>query len=117
VAFFQDGEPLGERQRLPWTVSVNLGQIARRTVVSGQAFGTNGDFLGEDAVVLNAASQQIPVELLLGRPGSRCPGDRLGGPAGEGQSVVLKLDDRAVARWTECRASSQCPARTSMLPG
>ena len=46
VAFFQDGEPLGERQRLPWTVSVNLGQIAHRTVVSGQAFGTNGDFLG-----------------------------------------------------------------------
>lgn len=103
VAFFQDGEPLGERQRLPWTVSVNLGQIARRTVVSGQAFGTNGDFLGEDAIVLNAAPQQIPVELLLGPPGGAeaqvtVSVDRRAAV----ESVVLKLDDRAVARWTEC---------------
>lgn len=103
VAFFQDGEPLGERQRLPWTVSVNLGQVARRTVVSGQAFGTDGEFLGEDAIVLNAAPQQIPVELLLGPPGGAdaqvtVSVDR----QAKVESVVLKLDDRPVARWTEC---------------
>jgi Ca-activated chloride channel homolog len=103
VAFFQDGEPLGERQRLPWTVSVNLGQIARRTVVSGQAFASNGEFLGEDAIVLNAAPQQIPVELLLGPPGGAEARVTVSvDQQAKIESVVLKLDDRPVARWTEC---------------
>lgn len=112
VAFFRDGEPLGERQRLPWTVSVNLGQIAHRTVVSGQAYGTNGDFLGEDAIVLNAAPQQIPVELLLGPPGGAdaqvtVSVDR----QAKIESVVLKLDDRPVARWTECPCVVSVPRK------
>ncbi|HPS79924.1 MAG TPA: VWA domain-containing protein [Thermoanaerobaculaceae bacterium] len=112
VAFFQDGEPLGDRQRQPWTVSVSLGQIAHRTVVSGQAFGANGEFLGEDALVLNAPPQQIPVELLLGPPGgseAQVTVSVARGAAIEG--VVLKLDDRPVARWTECPCVVRLPRK------
>lgn len=110
VVFSRDGEVLVERQRLPWTVSVNLGQIARRTVVTAQAFAADGRYLGEDALVLNAPPQQIPVELLVGESTGDVTVVTVAVARDQAvESVVLKLDDRQVARWIVC----PCVARLS----
>ena len=66
MEFYQDAQMLYQRQRPPWTVSVPLGQVAKRTTVKAVAYGKDGSFLGEDAVVLNAPTNQLPVEILLG---------------------------------------------------
>lgn len=111
VAFARDGEPLGDRQRLPWTVSVNLGEVARRTVITAQAFGIDGRLIGEDAIVLNAPPQQIPVELLVGAPeGGTTPVTVAVGRDQETENVTLKLDDRPVARWVTCPCVVRLPS-------
>lgn len=111
VAFSRDGEPLGDRQRAPWTVSVSMGEVARRTVVAAQAFAADGRLLGEDALVLNAAPQQIPVELLVGKPmGAVTPVTVAIGRDQQTEDVVLKLDDRPVARWVSCPCVAQLPS-------
>jgi Ca-activated chloride channel family protein len=115
VEFFQDAQMLYQRQRSPWTVSVPLGQIAKRTTVRAVAYGKDGSFLGEDAVVLNAPSNQLPVEILLGPelPGAqgRQVTVSIGGAPGVTE-VVLRADDRAVARWTACPCVVQLSAET-----
>lgn len=111
VAFARDGEPLGDRQRLPWTVSVNLGEIARRTVITAQAFGVDGRLVGEDAIVLNAPPQQIPVELLVGAPqGGITVVTVAVGRDQETENITLKLDDRPVARWVTCPCVVRLPS-------
>ncbi len=110
VEFFQDDVPLVQRNRPPWTVSVNLGEVARRTVVRAVARGPEGRFLGEDAVVLNAPSGQVPVELLLG---DEAEGARLVtvavSPTAPVEEVTLLLDEAVVARWTACPCAVRVP--------
>ncbi|HPW55810.1 MAG: VWA domain-containing protein [Thermoanaerobaculaceae bacterium] len=111
VAFACDGEPLGERQRRPWTVSVNLGAIARRTVITAQAFARDGRLVGEDALVLNAPPQQIAVELMVGAPeGSTTLVTVAVRSDQQTESITLKLDDRAVARWVTCPCVVRLPS-------
>ncbi len=103
VEFLQDGRSMGIRNREPWTVSVPLGAVIRRTLIRAVAVDSRGRFLGEDAIVLNNPSGQLGVEILLGPPedGARratvsvTGGDRL-------SQVTLSVDDRRVARWAEC---------------
>lgn len=110
VAFSRDGEPLGERQRRPWTVSVNLGEVARRTVIVAQGFTADGRLIGEDALVLNAPPQQIPVELLVAHTGDESTVVTVAvGRDQVTESVVLKLDDRPVARWVGCPCVARLP--------
>lgn len=105
VEFFQDDEALVQRQRPPWTVSVNLGEVAKRTRVRAAAYRADGSFIGEDVLVLNGPSGQLPVEILLGpapKPGEpRRITVSVSSAAGL-DSVVLKGDDRELARWTAC---------------
>jgi len=113
VEFFQDGELLVRRQRPPWTVSVSLGNIAHKTVVRAVAYGSEGGFLGEDAIVLNAPSNQIPVAILLGPEPSS--GDArtvtvTTSGARDVAEVVLRVDDAPLARWTSC----PCVARIAL---
>ncbi|MEJ2581791.1 MAG: hypothetical protein P8127_09195, partial [Acidobacteriota bacterium] len=65
VEFFHDGSELGRRNRPPWTVSIPLGEIIRRTEVRAVALDARGTYLGEDAVILNNPSGQIGVRILL----------------------------------------------------
>jgi Ca-activated chloride channel family protein len=106
VEFFQDDRSLGRRNRPPWTVSVPLGQIVRRTMVRAIASDGQGRFLGEDAVVLNNPTGQIGVEILLAPEGSVRDGKRTVTVAVTGgkqiQQVTLTADDRQLARWAEC---------------
>ncbi|HPC82756.1 MAG TPA: VWA domain-containing protein [Thermoanaerobaculaceae bacterium] len=111
VAFARDGEPLGERRRAPWTVSVNLGAVARRTVITAQAYAADGQLLGEDAIVLNAPPQQIAVELLVGpMDAGTTPITVAVGRGEDTESVTLKLDDRPAARWRSCPCVVRLPS-------
>jgi VWFA-related protein len=106
VEFFQDARSLGRRNRPPWTVSVPLGAIVRRTTVRAVAADSQGRFLGEDAVVLNNPTGQIGVEILLAPEDSVRDGKRLVTVSVTGakqiQQVTLSVDDEQIARWAEC---------------
>ncbi len=65
VEFFNDGASLGRRNRAPWTVSIPLGDILKRTQISAIAYDADGNYIGEDALVLNSPSGQIGVQILL----------------------------------------------------
>jgi VWFA-related protein len=106
VEFFQDGESMGRKNRAPWTISVPLGQIVRRTTIRAVATDTKGRFLGEDAVVLNNPTGQLGLEILLAPEQSIRDGKRRITVAVTGaeaiEQVTLGLDDQIVARWAEC---------------
>jgi Ca-activated chloride channel family protein len=106
VEFFQDGESMGRRNRPPWTISVPLGQIVRRTTIRAVAVDSKGNYLGEDAVVLNNPTGQVGIEVLLAPESSIADGKRritvsITGTA-DIEQVTLNLDDRTVARWAAC---------------
>lgn len=106
VEFFQDGTPLGRRNRPPWTVSVMLGDVVRRTEIRAVASDADGAYIGEDAIVLNNPTGQIGVQILLGPPTGSRDGTRrvtvsVTGPE-DIREVTLQLDDATVARWAAC---------------
>lgn len=106
VEFFQDDGPLVQKNRPPWTVSVTLGEVARRTTVRALARAADGSYLGEDAIVLNAAPGQIPLEILIAPepiPGTRERLVTVGGTGGSSfDDLTLSLDDAPVARFAQC---------------
>ncbi|MGE5236503.1 MAG: VWA domain-containing protein [Acidobacteriota bacterium] len=105
VVFSQDDAELLTRQRPPWTVAVNLGEVARRTTVRASAYRADGTFIGEDALVLNGASGKLPVEILVGPKPVVGGGERVVTVAVTGTSlseVTLRADDRILARWEDC---------------
>lgn len=111
IEFFQDDHVLVQRQKPPWTVSVTLGEIARRTTIRAAAYRADGTLIGEDAVVLNASGGTLAVEILVApeaqEDGSRAVTVAVGGGALE--EVVLRGDDRVVARWAECPCVVRVP--------
>lgn len=105
VVFSQDGRELFARNRGPWTVSVSIGEVARRTAIRAVAFDADGVVLGEDVFVLNAPANQLAVDIAV----------RAGDTSGGGQTVTvsvsgakrpvdirLSVDERLVARWDAC---------------
>jgi Ca-activated chloride channel homolog len=113
VMFYQDQSELVTRQRAPWTVSVPLGEAAHRTTIRAEAYDASGAVLGEDALVLNSAGNQLAVEILLGAPGKGAEGQRVtvAVPLGAGvEDVLLKADDKVVAHW------AGCPCVTTVAP-
>jgi VWFA-related protein len=104
VEYYQDGKLLFSKARPPWTVSVPLGEVARKSTVRAAAFGAGDVFLGEDAVVLNGPANQIAVTILLA-PEIKGATERVVtvsvGKSGLSE-VALKADDRPIARWTSC---------------
>jgi Ca-activated chloride channel family protein len=113
VEFFRDGKSLGRRNRAPWTVSIPLGEILKRTEVRAVAFDASGRFLGEDAIVLNNPSGQIGVSILLAPVSSVQNGLRTVTVAVSGgndiQQVTLSIDADLVARWAECPCVADLP--------
>ena len=106
VEFFRDGKTLGRRNRAPWTVSIPLGEIIKRTQIRAVAVNADGDYLGEDAIVLNNPSGQIGVEILLAPEHAIKDGKRRVTVAVSGakdiHQVSLHLDAEMVARWAAC---------------
>jgi len=106
VAFFHDGEPLGRRNRAPWTISIPLGEIIKRTHVRAVAVDAKGNYLGEDAIVLNNPSGQIGVQILLAPESSIADGKRAVTVAisanNDIHEVSLSLDAELIARWATC---------------
>jgi len=115
MEFFQDGEPLGRRNRPPWTVSVMLGDVIRRTEIRAVARNAAGDYLGEDALILNNPTGQVGVQILLGPPTGKPAGDRRVTVAVTGskkiRQVSLQADDEVLARWTACPCVVDVPER------
>ena len=114
VEFSRDGAVLLARNRPPWTVSVDLGEVARRTTVRAAAYDARGRFIGEDAVVINAPSTQLAVEILVHPVDSGEQADRVvtvavGGPKAP-VAVSLQLDEAVVARWNACPCAVTLPA-------
>jgi VWFA-related protein len=114
VEFFHDGEHLGKRNRAPWTVSIPLGEIIRRTEVRAVALDSEGNYLGEDAIVLNNPSGQIGVQILLA-PESSITNNRreitVATTAGKKDihHVSLHLDAEMIARWAACPCVVEVP--------
>ena len=106
VEFFNDDKPLGRRNRAPWTVSIPLGEIIKRTQVRAVALDADGNYLGEDAIILNNPSGQIGVQILLAPESSIKDGKRPITIAISGgkdiQHVSLHLDADLIARWATC---------------
>jgi VWFA-related protein len=115
MEFFQDGESLGRRNRPPWTVSVMLGDVIRRTEIRAVARNAAGDYLGEDALILNNPTGQVGVQILLGPAGGDPGSGRRVTVAVTGakkiRQVSLQLDDEIVARWTTCPCVVDVPVR------
>jgi VWFA-related protein len=115
VEFFQDGEPLGRRNRPPWTVSVMLGEVIRRTEIRAVAYDAEGRYVGEDALVLNNPTGQIGIQILLGPQSPDPDGDRritvsVTSPE-EIHEVTIQLDDEMLARWATCPCVVDVPER------
>jgi VWFA-related protein len=75
-------------------------------MIRAVAFDAKGNYLGEDAVVLNSPSGQVGVHVLLAPEGTVTEGKRrvtisITGAKGIEQ-VTLSLDDTMVARWADC---------------
>jgi hypothetical protein len=114
VAFSHDGEALGRRNRAPWTVSIPLGDIIRRTEIRAVALDAEGNYLGEDAIVLNNPSGQIGVQILLAPESSITNGRRaitVATTTGkkEVHQVNLHLDAELIARWATCPCVIEVP--------
>jgi Ca-activated chloride channel family protein len=113
VEFFQDDQPLVARRRPPWTVSVPLGEIARRTTVRAAAYAADGGFLGEDALVLNGPAGQLAVAILLGpEPKAGESGRTLTvsvGGARNLEEVTLRADETVIAQWRTCPCAVTVP--------
>jgi len=114
VEFSHDGEPLGRRNRSPWTVSIPLGEIIRRTEVRAVALDAEGNYLGEDAIVLNNPSGQLGVQILLAPESSITNGRRAVTVATttgkkEVHQVTLHLDAEMIARWATCPCIIEVP--------
>jgi len=112
VEFSADEQPLVQRNRPPWTVSVPVGQVAKRMMVKAVAYAGDGTFLGEDALVLNGGTGQIPVEILVApveAGGARDVTVSVGASAVE--EVVLRADDRPIERWAACPCVAHVPAK------
>jgi len=113
VEFMHDGHEVGRRNRPPWTVSVPLGEIVRRTTVTAIARDAQRHYLGEDAFVLNPPGGQLALEILLAPEDTIRDGKRAvtvavsgGGPLSQ---VSLQLDDRPIARWADCPCVVEVP--------
>jgi VWFA-related protein len=114
VEFSHDGQVLGRRNRAPWTVSIPLGEIIRRTEVRAVALDAQGNYLGEDAIVLNNPSGQIGVQILLAPESSIKDGRRaitVATTAGskDVHQVSLSLDAEMIARWATCPCVIEVP--------
>jgi len=114
VSFSHDGEALGRRNRPPWTVSIPLGDIIRRTEIRAVALDADGNYLGEDAIVLNNPSGQIGVQILLAPESSITNGRRAVTVATttgkkEVHQVNLHLDAELIARWATCPCVIEVP--------
>jgi len=112
VEFFQDDEPLVARRRPPWTVSVPLGEVARRTTVRAAAYAADGRFLGEDALVLNGPAGQLAVAILLGpepKPGETARTVTVSVGARDLEEVTLRADDTVVGQWRSCPCAALVP--------
>lgn len=113
VEFLNDGESLGRRNRPPWTVSIPLGDILRRTQIAAIAYDADGGYLGEDALVLNNPSGQIGVQILLAPESTIEDGNRKITVAVSGgdeiHEVRLHLDAEMIARWATCPCVTEVP--------
>jgi VWFA-related protein len=114
VEFSHDGEVLGRRNRAPWTVSIPLGEIIKRTEGRAIALDADGNYLGEDAIVLNNPSGQIGVQILLAPESSITNGRRTvtvatSAGAKDIHQVSLHLDAEMIARWATCPCVIEVP--------
>jgi Ca-activated chloride channel family protein len=114
VEFSHDGDALGRRNRAPWTVSIPLGEIIRRTEIRAVALDAKGNYLGEDAIVLNNPSGQIGVQILLAPESAITNGRRtitVATTTGKKDvhQVSLHLDAEMIARWATCPCVVEVP--------
>jgi VWFA-related protein len=95
-------------------VSIPLGDIIRRTEIRAVALDSKGNYLGEDAIVLNNPGGQIGVQILLAPDSSIVGGRRtvtVATTAGKKDihQVTLHLDAEMIARWATCPCVAEVP--------
>ena len=115
VEFYQDSKLVTRRKRAPWSIRVSTMEIIQRARFRAVAMDPMGRYLGEDAIVINAPSDQGWIEILVG-PESAATNGRL--PitvAVTDQREILQaslfLDDTIVVRWEACPCVIEVPIR------
>lgn len=115
VRFFRGEEPLLTKNRPPWEVALSLGISPGRTLVRAEAFGADGQFLGEDVIAVNEPGDRLAVQILLREVGVERQRQRVTvavSPPGAEEEVNLQLDDRSLARWVACPCVVELPMET-----
>lgn len=106
VDFLLDSRLILRRDDPPWSATVNIEEIVGHGVLGAIAHDTIGRYLGEDALVLSTAVDQIAAKILLAPPRSITKGKRTVRVAVSGtrdlHQVSLRLDDEMVAHWAAC---------------
>lgn len=114
VRFFQDNQLVVVKNRPPWQLFLSLGATPRRTVFRAEAWSRDGRLIGEDAVVLSGSESRLEVQILLREGKGQDQPTRVTvaiSPPGLEEEVVLRLDDRPVARWLSCPCVTELPAQ------
>jgi VWFA-related protein len=70
VAFLLDGKEMLSRNRPPYSVELNLGDLPREHEVRAVAYDATGQAVASDTLALNPPKQRFAVRLLEPRPGS-----------------------------------------------
>jgi Ca-activated chloride channel family protein len=71
LAFFVDGEAVGERTGVPWAVSVDFGDLPSTRRVEVVAYDAAGDEIGRDTMTLNEGNARFEVRITEPTPGTR----------------------------------------------
>lgn len=115
VRFFQGEELLLTKNRPPWEVALSLGVSPGKTLVRAEAFGADGQLLGEDVIMINEPGDHLAVQILLREVGVGSQRQRVTvsvSPPGMEEEVHLQLDDRPLARWVSCPCVVELPMET-----
>jgi Ca-activated chloride channel family protein len=67
VTFFLDGEPLLTKKRPPFSVELNLGEVAASHRLRVAAFGAEGNEVASDEMLINQGGQRFRIRLIQPR--------------------------------------------------
>lgn len=103
VEFYLDDKKLVARNRPPYTVEVDLGNIPKRQTLKAAGFDKQGNFVDADAWALNERDAKLAVRILeLPKKGAadlevKVTVQSIAG--GESRGVKLFADDRLLKEW------------------
>ncbi len=104
VEFYLDDKLLLARNRPPYTVEIDLGNVPRRQTLRAVGYDESGSVVDEDAYAINEGSARVAVRVLpqpepaLGKVRIKVAVQSING--GAAKKVELFLDEKKIGSWT-----------------